>query len=76
MKNKFIIRAIAIIVYTLAGVLLFLVNKEAIVSTYRYVVGAAGVIATIYFIPISLIKSIQQELPPRKYLIASDVIFI
>ncbi len=76
MKNKFIIRAIAIIVYTLAGVLLFLVNKEAIVSTYRYVVVAAGVIATIYFIPISLIKSIQQELPTRKYLIASDVIFI
>lgn len=75
MKNKFAIRAIAVAVYFLAGTLLFLINKEAIASTYRYVAVATGVIFTIYFIPISLIKSIKQELPTKKYLIASDIIF-
>lgn len=75
MKNKFAIRVIAVAVYFLAGTLLFLINKEAIASTYRYVAVATGVIFTIYFIPISLIKSIKQELPTKKYLIASDIIF-
>lgn len=75
MKTKFLIKAIAITIYFLTGVLLFLINKEVIASTYRYIAVVVGVIATLYFIPISLIKSIQQELPTRKYLIASDIVF-
>lgn len=73
--SQSIIRATAITIYFLAGVLLFLINKEVIASTYRHIAVVVGVIATIYFIPISLIKSTQQELPTRKYLIASDIIF-
>lgn len=75
MKIKYNLRTIAIAIYFLTGVLLFLINKEVVDSIYRYIAVGTGVIVTIYFIPISLIKSIRQELPSRKYLIASDIIF-
>jgi|SRR5690554_48080 len=75
MKNKFNLKAIAVAVYFLAGVLLFFINKEAISSTYRHIAVATGVIGTIYFIPFSLIKSLREDLPIKRYLIASDIIF-
>lgn len=75
MKNKFILSIVFISIYFLTVVLLFFITKEVIDTIYGYFSVVAGIIAALYFVPFSLIKSIRQELAVRKYLIASDIIF-
>ena len=75
MKNKFTIRAISVAVYFLTVVLLFLIKKEAVNTVYGYFSVVVGLLASLYFVPYSLIKSIRQDLSIRRYLIASDIIF-
>lgn len=74
MKNQFVIRSVAIVVYALAAFLLFLISKGEVNAIYRYFAVGVGLIVTMYFIPFSLIKSIRKDLPFRDYLIASDII--
>lgn len=75
MKNKFTIRAISVAVYFLAVVLWFFIIKDKISTNYRHLVVVAGLIGAVYFIPFSLIKSLREDLPIKRYLIASDIIF-
>ncbi|HLS12335.1 MAG TPA: hypothetical protein VK050_09245 [Flavobacteriaceae bacterium] len=75
MKNKFTIRAISVAVYFLAVVLWFFIIKDKISTNYRHLVVVAGLIGAVYFIPSSLIKSLREDLPIKRYLIASDIIF-
>lgn len=61
MKNKNLLKVVFLLGYILSIIVMFLINKESLDSTFRYLAVIIGVVAFIYFIPFSLIQSIRKR---------------
>lgn len=62
MRNKFIISIVFISFYFLTVVLLFLIKKEAVDTVYGYFSVVVGLVASLYFVPYSLI-TLNPQVP-------------